>query len=198
MIHIVRQVCESLDEAHARGLVHRDIKPANIHVGRIGMRDDFVKVLDFGLVKPVSIRVGEHSLATAQGLTPGTPAYMAPEMALGDHVDARADVYALGCVTYFLLTGKLVFEGENLFQVVVKHLQDSPVPPSQRTALPIPASLDAVVLACLVKERESRMRSAGELRRALAAVDVPSWGDEQAAHWWTATQGMPATSYTGA
>ena len=198
VIHIVRQVCDSLEEAHARGLVHRDIKPANIHVGRIGLQDDFVKVLDFGLVKPTSIPVGEHSLATAAGLTPGTPAYMAPEMALGEVVDGRADIYALGCVTYFLLTGKLVFEGENLFQVVVKHLQDAPVPPSQRTALPIPASLDAVVLACLVKERENRMRSAGELRRAMAAVDLPAWGEEQAARWWTMTQGMPATSSTGA
>jgi serine/threonine-protein kinase len=194
VIHIVRQACDSLEEAHARGLVHRDIKPANIHVGRIGMQDDFVKVLDFGLVKPMSIPVGGHSMATAQGLTPGTPAYMAPEMALGDQVDGRADIYALGCVTYFLLTGKLVHEGENLFQVVVKHLQEAPVPPSQRTELPIPASLDAVVLACLVKERENRMRGAGELRRALAAVDLPSWGDEQAARWWTLTKESPTRS----
>jgi serine/threonine-protein kinase len=197
-IHVVRQVCDSLEEAHARGLVHRDIKPANIHVGRIGLQDDFVKVLDFGLVKPMSIPVGGHSLATAAGLTPGTPAYMAPEMALGEEVDGRADIYALGCVTYFLLTGQLVHEGENLFQVVVKHLQDAPVPPSQRTTLPIPPALDAVVLACLVKERANRMRSAGELRRALAAVDLPAWGDDQAARWWTIRHASPAISHTRA
>ncbi len=110
VIHILRQVCESLEEAHARGLVHRDIKPANIHVGRVGLRYDFVKVLDFGLVKSVAGASDEDSLATAAGLTPGTPAYMAPEMARGDTVDGRADIYALGCVAYYLLTGQLVFE----------------------------------------------------------------------------------------
>ena len=111
MIHILRQVCESLEEAHARGLVHRDIKPANIHLGRLGLRHDFVKVLDFGLVKSVAGGpAGEPSLATAAGSTPGTPAYMAPEMALGEAVDGRADLYALGCVAYYLLTGQLVFE----------------------------------------------------------------------------------------
>ncbi len=191
VIHILRQVCDSLEEAHARGLVHRDIKPANIHVGRLGMQDDFVKVLDFGLVKPTSVPLAEQSMATAAGLTPGTPAYMAPEMALGEQVDGRADLYALGCVAYYLLTGQLVFEGENLFQVVVKHLQDAPVPPSRRTDRPIPASLDEVVLACLVKDRENRMRSAAELRRALASIDLPVWGGDEAARWWTMTQGSP-------
>ncbi len=187
-IHILRQVCDSLEEAHARGLVHRDIKPANIHIGRIGMQDDFAKVLDFGLVKPTKVPIGEQTMATAAGLTPGTPAYMAPEMALGEAVDGRADVYALGCVAYYLLTGKLVFEAENVFQVVVKHLQDPPVAPSARTDRPIPASLDAAVMACLVKSPTDRMRSAAELRRALAAVDIPPWRDDQAARWWTTTR----------
>jgi eukaryotic-like serine/threonine-protein kinase len=187
VIHIVRQVCDSLEEAHVRGLVHRDIKPANIHVGRVGLQDDFVKVLDFGLVKPTTLQVGEHSMATAAGLTPGTPAYMAPEMALGERVDGRADIYALGCVAYYLLTGKLVFEGENLFQVVVKHLQDEPVPPSRRTEHVVPAALDAVVLACLVKDPNHRMRSAAELRRALASVELPAWGEDDAAQGWTLT-----------
>src|SRR5207249_11916746 len=103
-IHIVRQVCESLEEAHAQGLVHRDIKPANIHVGRLGLTHDFVKVLDFGLVKSAEGPIDELSLATAAGATPGTPAYMAPELVLGETVDGRADLYALGCVAYFLLT----------------------------------------------------------------------------------------------
>ena len=107
MIHILRQVCESLEEAHASGLVHRDIKPANIHVGRLGLQQDFVKVLDFGLVKSVGRVTGEDSMATAAGLTPWTPAYMAPEIALGGEVDGRADLYALGCVAYYLLTGRL-------------------------------------------------------------------------------------------
>jgi serine/threonine-protein kinase len=92
VVHIIRQACESLEEAHVVGMVHRDIKPANIHIGRLGLRYDFVKVLDFGLVKPVAGKVDEHSLATAAGLTPGTPAYMAPEMAMGESVDGRADL----------------------------------------------------------------------------------------------------------
>ncbi|MGI8497082.1 MAG: serine/threonine-protein kinase [Gemmatimonadaceae bacterium] len=113
VIHIICQACDSLEEAHVSGLVHRDIKPANIHLGRVGLRHDHVKVLDFGLVKPVAESSARHSLATAVGVTPGTPAYMAPEMALGETVDGRADIYALGCVTYFLLTGELVFDSDN-------------------------------------------------------------------------------------
>ena len=198
VVHILKQACDSLEEAHARGLVHRDVKPANIHVGRIGMQDDFVKVLDFGLVKPASVTLGEPTLATAAGFTPGTPAYMAPEMALGDPIDGRADLYALGCVAYYLLTGKLVFEGDTLFQVVAKHLHDAPEPPSARVDLPIPASVDEVVLACLVKQPNDRMRSAAELRRALASVDLPAWGDEQAARWWTTARSSSATSHAGA
>jgi hypothetical protein len=192
-VHIIRQVCDSLEEAHARGLVHRDIKPANIHLGRVGMQDDFVKVLDFGLVKPATVPLSEQTMATAAGATPGTPAYMAPEMSLGEPVDGRADLYALGCVGYYLLTGQLVFEGDNVFQVVVKHLQEPPVPPSQRTTLPIPAALDTVILACLVKSPADRMRSAAELRRALSTVDLPAWAGEDAARWWSATLGVASS-----
>jgi Serine/threonine protein kinase len=198
VVHVLRQVCDSLEEAHARGLVHRDVKPANIHLGRIGMQDDFVKVLDFGLVKPASVTLGEPTLATAAGFTPGTPAYMAPEMALGDPIDGRADLYALGCVAYYLLTGKLVFEGDTLFQVVAKHLNDAPQPPSARVDLPIPASLDEIVLACLVKQPVDRIPSALALRRALSTVDVPAWGDDQAARWWTTTRSSTVVSHTGA
>ena len=187
-IHIVRQVCDSLAEAHARGVVHRDIKPANIHVGRLGLAEDFVKVLDFGLVKTAgSAGAGtEHSLATAAGLDVGTPGYMAPETALGEAADARTDLYALGCVAYYLLTGQLVFDGESAFQVVAKHLQAEPSPPSARAPFPVPASLDAVVLACLAKSRDSRPSSAGALARALADVEVAPWDQAQAAEWWTA------------
>jgi serine/threonine-protein kinase len=142
-------------------------------------------------VKPTA-GLTDSSLATAAGLTPGTPAYMAPEVALGEHADGRADLYALGCVAYYLLTGKLVFEADNLFQMVVKHLQDEPEPPSRRTSLPVPAQLDAVVLACLVKSREDRIRSAGELRRALAGVGLPAWGSDQAAQWWLSAAEPPS------
>ena len=184
VIYILQQLCESLAEAHARGLVHRDIKPANIHVGTIALRHDFVKVLDFGLVKPVAAGNSGLSLATAAGLTPGTPAYMAPEVALGESVDHRADIYALGCVAFFLLTGRLVFEAASMFQMVVKHLESVPDAPSEYSPSPIPAALDAAVLACLAKDPKERLQSATELSRMLAAIETESWGEEEAARWW--------------
>jgi serine/threonine-protein kinase len=184
VIHILAQVCESLEEAHARGLVHRDIKPANIHLGRLGLRHDFVKVLDFGLVKSTQVDEGDRSLATAAGLTPGTPAFMAPEMALGETVDGRADLYALGCVGYYLLTGRPVFEGDNAMQVLAKHLNANPVPPSKHSTAPIPAELERIILACLAKDPAYRPASAGVLAEMLAAVPAPEWGERQAAAWW--------------
>ncbi|MGE0352601.1 MAG: serine/threonine-protein kinase [Gemmatimonadales bacterium] len=184
VVHILRQVCASLDEAHTRGLVHRDIKPANIHLGRLGLQHDFVKVLDFGLVKSVAGTKTEDSNATGAGLTPGTPAYMAPEMALGETIDGRADLYALGCVAWYLLTGHTVFHGGNAMQIVMKHLQDTPVPPSQRSELPVPPALDRLVLACLAKRPADRPASARELAHALAAIDIQPWGEPEAAAWW--------------
>jgi serine/threonine-protein kinase len=184
VVHIIRQVCASLEEAHVAGMVHRDIKPANIHIGRLGLEYDFVKVLDFGLVKPVAGKVHELSVATAAGLTPGTPAYMAPEMALGEAVDGRADIYALGCVAYYLLTGKIVFEGDTSLQVIVKHLQNDPVPPSRRANVDIPPALEQLVLACLSKKPEDRPSSAGELSRALARLGLEPWTEEEARRCW--------------
>ena len=184
VIHILRQVCESLEEAHAAGLVHRDIKPANIHVGRLGLRQDFVKGLDFGLVKSVVETDLTESLATGVGLAPGTPAYMAPEMVLGQPVDGRADLYALGCVAYYLITGQLVFDAENGLQVLLKRLNEDPLPPSARTEVPVPAELDQLVIACLARRPEDRPRSAAHLSRGLAAVPVEPWSDEQASEWW--------------
>ncbi len=185
VIHVLRQVCESLEEAHAAGLIHRDIKPANIHMGRLGLRQDFVKVLDFGLVKSTGDTGPEHSLATAEGLTPGTPAYMAPEAALGHALDGRSDLYALGCVAYYLLTGHLVFEAANGMQAIARHLREKPVPPSQRTELPVPAELERLVLACLEKDPADRPRSATDLGRDLAAVAVEPWSEKQALEWWS-------------
>lgn len=184
VIHILRQVCESLEEAHANGLVHRDIKPANIHVGRLGLQQDFVKVLDFGLVKSVGGLLGEDSMATAAGLTPGTPAYMAPEIALGGEVDGRADLYALGCVAYYLLTGRLVFEAGSSLQVIAKHIQEEPLPPSQRTELEIDPVLDRLVLSCLAKQPRDRPQSAAELDRELAEIQTEPWSQEEAQKWW--------------
>ena len=173
VVHILRQVCESLEEAHAQGLVHRDIKPANIHLGKLGLREDFAKVLDFGLVRSIA-GPSEESLTAAAGTTPGTPAYMAPEMANNDKVDGRADLYSLGCVAYYLLTGRLVFEAETPLQTVLKHLQQPPEPPSRRTDRPIPAELERLVLACLEKRPEDRPPSAAALATALAGVAFPS------------------------
>ena len=172
VVHILRQVCESLEEAHSYGLVHRDIKPANIHLGRLGLREDFVKVLDFGLVRSIA-GPGEESLTGAAGMTPGTPAYMAPEMAHDRTVDGRADLYSLGCVAYYLLTGHLVFEGDTPLQTILKHLQQAPEPPSRRTGRPIPAELEALVLACLAKRPDERPPSAAALAQALAGVAFP-------------------------
>ena len=182
VVHVLRQVCDSLEEAHARGLVHRDIKPANIHLGRVGCRDDFVKVLDFGLVKTA---IGaEPSLATIEGVIMGTPAYMAPEMALGEAVDARADLYALGCVAYYLLTGEQVFSGDAVLKVITQHVQGVPVPPSERTELPIPAQLERLVLACLAKKPEDRPQNARQLAHSLDSIDGMTWSEEEAGQWW--------------
>ncbi len=169
VVTILRQVCESLEEAHAYGLVHRDIKPANIHLGRLGLREDFVKVLDFGLVRSFE-GPSEESLTGAAGMTPGTPAYMAPEMAQDRTVDGRADIYSLGCVAYYLLTGRLVFEGDTPLQTILKHLQQPPEPPSRIGDRPLPAALDELVLACLAKRPEDRPPSAAVVSQRLAQV----------------------------
>jgi serine/threonine-protein kinase len=189
-IHILRQVCDSLEEAHSAGLVHRDIKPANIHVGRLGLRNDWVKVLDFGLVKSVDDGNSQRSLATAQGLTPGTPAYMAPEMALEERVDGRADLYALGCVAYYLLTGRLVFEAASQFQLVAKHLNERPVAPSERMGEPLDPTLERLVLDCLAKAPSERPASAAELDRRLAAVPIAPWSEADAKAWWEGIKEM--------
>jgi serine/threonine-protein kinase len=194
VVHVLRQVCESLEEAHASGLVHRDIKPANIHLGRFGLHADFVKVLDFGLVTSAGRVAGPRPMATAAGAIPGTPAYMAPEMALGERVDGRADIYALGCVAYYLLTGQLVFETKNPVQSLVRRLHEAPIAPSARTELPIPADLDALVLGCLSARPDDRPVSAASLNRQLAALAVAPWTGEQAHAWWAIHRPPSATA----
>ena len=171
VVHILRQVCESLEEAHDAGLVHRDIKPANIHLGRVGREPDFVKVLDFGLVKSVEGTGGDDPLATIAGMTLGTPAYMAPEMVQSETIDGRADLYSLGCVAYFLLTGELVFQGDTAIQTMFMHMQQEPVPPSARTKNPIPPALERLILTCLAKHPEERPASAADLAAELDQVE---------------------------
>jgi serine/threonine-protein kinase len=141
-------------------------------------------VLDFGLVKTASIGA-EPSLATMEGVIVGTPAYMAPEMALGEDVDARADLYALGCVAYYLLTGQQVFTGDTPIKVITQHLQAVPMPPSARTELRIPVALDQLVLACLAKKPEDRPQTARALAKSLDVIDGMTWSEDEARLWWS-------------
>jgi serine/threonine protein kinase len=186
--YLLRQVCRSLADAHARGMVHRDIKPANIYVCRMGLEYDFVKVLDFGLVKLSAQASAERiqTLMTSEQRTTGTPAYMAPEIILGEtNVDRRADVYALGCVAYYLLTGQLVFEGDTPMKVLLQHVQEEPVPPSQRTELPIPKEIDDLVLACLRKDPNQRPQNAEVLLEMTCGCKTSdSWTSDLAKSWW--------------
>ena len=185
VIHVLRQVCHSLAEAHARGLVHRDITPANIYLCRMGLDYDFVKVLDFGLVKFDAQREIERTLLGGVHATAGTPAFMAPELIAEGEVDSRADVYSLGCVAYYLLTGQFVFDAESAMKMFVHHLQTDPIAPSQRTELPIQADLDALVMACLSKDPERRPRNAEEVRFLLDGLrGAGRWGNERAREWW--------------
>jgi serine/threonine-protein kinase len=184
-VYLLRQVCHSLAEAHARGLVHRDIKPANIYVCRMGLDFDFVKVLDFGLVKVRKTDPLDTMLTSDQSTT-GTPAYMAPETILGHgDVDRRADVYSVGCVAYYLLTGELVFPASTPMQALVDHVHTIPVPPSERTELPIPAPIEALVLSCLEKNPDKRPQNAEELLHRLEGCHAcAEWSTDMAQRWW--------------
>lgn len=195
-MYLLRQVCHSLGEAHARGLVHRDVKPANIFVCRMGLDYDFVKVLDFGLVqtrKADPALAATETLQTAEHLI-GTPAYMAPEVILGkDNVDRRADVYALGCVAYFLLTGKRVFEDGTSMQALVDHVHTVPSAPSRKTSQAIPRAVDELVLECLKKNPDERPGDATEIFHRISAGNLcHGWSSVHAQAWWSAH--LPALS----
>jgi serine/threonine-protein kinase len=185
-IQILVQACHSLAEAHEGGLIHRDVKPANIYVCRYGLDWDFVKLLDFGLVKA---NAGPDALGrqlTMAGVIAGTPAYMSPEIGMGNpDVDWRADIYSLGCVGYWLLTGQTVFEGSTPMQIVMSHIQKAPVPPSRRTDQKIPAGLEETLLACLQKDPNNRPQTMHELAERLKAVPLENlWTEERARRWW--------------
>jgi serine/threonine-protein kinase len=186
VVFILRQACHSLAEAHAAGLVHRDVKPSNIFACRLGLDVDVVKVLDFGLVKSGGPQARLEQGLTVEGSLTGTPAYMPPEVALGSGpVDGRADIYALGCVAYWLLTGKAVFEGDNAMQVVIDHVRTAPVPPSRRTSQPIPDALERIVLLCLEKDPARRPSSVVALSNELQVLGLEAhWSEERAQAWW--------------
>jgi eukaryotic-like serine/threonine-protein kinase len=185
-IHLLTQVCHSLAEAHGEGLIHRDIKPANVYVCRYGRDVDFVKVLDFGLVKSHGdVRVTEPNL-TRDHHPGGTPAFMPPEQVLGDKpIDGRSDIYAMGCLAYWLVTGQLVFTGRTAMDVMLQHTQTTPLPPSQRTELTIPETFDEVILACLEKSPDNRPPTAEAFASRLAAIKTAApWTQHLARQWW--------------
>jgi serine/threonine-protein kinase len=185
VVHFLHQICSSLDEAHRSGLVHRDIKPANIYACRYGVEYDFIKVLDFGVVKSIEASAGRTQL-TLVGAAAGTPGFMAPEMALAaKDLDGRADIYGVGCVAYWLLTGKLVFEEETPIATMLAHAQKLPVPPSRRTELNVPPQLERLIMSCLEKEPERRPSSAGAIIRMLSQCGLNgSWTPDRAENWW--------------
>jgi serine/threonine-protein kinase len=187
VVHVLTQICHSLAEAEACGLVHRDIKPANIFLSRYGEDHDFVKVLDFGLAKATTQQTAATEPAlTVANVIQGTPAFIAPEQALGSgDVDIRTDIYATGCVAYWLLTGELVFSADTPMALLVAHAHTQPEPPSKKTELPIPPALDALILSCLSKDRANRPQSARHLLQSLARVPVPEpWTEDRAREWW--------------
>jgi serine/threonine-protein kinase len=188
VVHILKQAADSLAEAHAQGLIHRDIKPANIYLTHLGLEHDFVKVLDFGLAtRPRGCYRQDESRLTGANEVVGTPAYMAPEMAAGDPVDARADLYALGCVAYWLLTGTPVFDPEALtpMRLLFEHMKTPPESPSHRLGVKLPEALEALVLRLLEKDPANRPGSALELRTELEALDLDeSWTEAHARTWW--------------
>ena len=183
-IEFLKQACRSLSEAHQAGLVHRDIKPANLFACHLGTNYDFLKVLDFGMVKKIQAEQ-ESTQLTAAGSAVGTPAYMAPEAVSGGVVDSRTDLYSLGCVGFWLLTGCLVFEAENPTQMILSHVQEQPSAPSSASELEIPQDLDLLVLRCLDKVPGERPATAEELWQALDAIPLENpWTHSRAMEWW--------------
>jgi serine/threonine-protein kinase len=182
-VHLLRQLCAALRAAHGRGLVHRDLKPSNVIVGPGGSPHDRAKLLDFGLVRDAA--AGGDVKLTRVGTVVGTPDFMAPEQAEGvAPVDARGDLYGLGALGYFLLTGRPPFERDTDMQTMLAHLHDPVLPPSA-LAPATPADLEAVVLRCLAKRPDERYRDADALGKALAACACAGeWTEEAAAAWW--------------
>jgi tRNA A-37 threonylcarbamoyl transferase component Bud32 len=183
-IHFLRQICHALTEAHNSGLIHRDIKPANIFAAKQGGAYDIAKLLDFGLAKRVGNSDDQELHLTQEGGFSGSPLYMSPEQATAESIpDGRSDIYALGAVAYFLVTGRPPFEGTNPIRVMIAHARDEVIPPSQLTT--IPQDLEAIILRCLAKRPSDRFAAVEDLDRALAKCGCAGqWTEERAAEWW--------------
>ena len=193
--HVLIQIGEALAEAHAIGLIHRDVKPANIMLCCLVGRYDVAKLLDFGLVRdlerPDASRSEQHSLT-------GTPLYMAPEAIMAPNGgEPRSDLYALGAVGYFLLVGAPVFEGKTVVEVCGHHLHSEPRPPSERSAHPVPAGLEELLLRCLAKDPVQRFETADAFVTELRALsDVGAWTRPEADAWWSSHGPPPGTTLT--
>ncbi|HQU43045.1 MAG TPA: serine/threonine-protein kinase, partial [Pirellulales bacterium] len=191
-IYFLRQTCEALHEAHSSGLIHRDIKPGNIFAAQRGGVYDVVKLLDFGLAKPLTGN-GDDLELTQDGAITGSPLFMSPEQSLGENeADARGDIYSLGAVAYYLLTGHPPFEGNTAMKVMVAHAREDAVPLS-RWRPEIPTDIEQVVLRCLAKRPEDRFQDVLSLEQALADCEAAGdWSRERAKQWWYETENVPA------
>jgi len=183
VVRVLEMVAGGLAEAHALGIIHRDIKPANIFLCRQGGELDIAKVLDFGLVKVVEGQADPN--VTSEGVATGTPHYMSPEALTDpDTIDGRSDLYALGAVGYYMLTGKPVFEG-SIVEILGHHLHTQPTPPSERLGCEVSPELEAVIMQCLAKKPEERPDGAREIRERLAACfEIRRWRQADARAWW--------------
>lgn len=183
-LKVLAEVAEALEEAHGIGLIHRDIKPGNVMLCAYGGRADVAKLVDFGLVKELEHTDGAQ--ITRQDSVVGTPQYLAPEgITAPETVDARSDIYALGAVGYFLLTGTHVFEGRTLMEVLGHHMHTAPAPLTQRLGKPLPEDIQAVLLACLSKSPEDRPQSAADcVARLRACAGYGEWSQDAARAWW--------------
>ena len=186
VVHFLRQACDSLAEAHEIGRVHRDVKPANLFVCKFGREYDVLKVLDFGLVTRSGSEASRDMRLDEGDNMAGTPAYMAPEQVLAvTKIDHRSDLYSLGCVAYWLLTGHTVFDIERPLAMAVAHVKAPPMRPSRRTEMPIPRDLERLVMQCLAKDPEARPASAEELSHRLGACTTTEpWAQREATQWW--------------
>ncbi|HEY5232620.1 MAG TPA: serine/threonine protein kinase [Verrucomicrobiae bacterium] len=193
IVHILAQVCDSLAEAHALGLIHRDIKPANVFLCSRGGVPDCVKVLDFGLVREFRADDLPPKKSARENVVEGTPWFMPPEAIQGSApIDPRSDLYAVGALGYFLLTGQYIFEAETISEIHAKQLAANPIPPSQRTANPISAEMEQIILRCLEKDAAARPQSAGELKALLLASPAAAdWTLSARVAWWNAYANQP-------
>jgi eukaryotic-like serine/threonine-protein kinase len=191
VIHILAQVCDSLAEAHALGLIHRDIKPANIFLCSRGGVPDCVKVLDFGLVREFRANGTQRATPANENVIEGTPWFTPPE-AINGSTDPRSDLYAVGVLGYYLLTGQYIFDAETVSEIHEKQLAATPVPPSQRTMNPISTEMERILLRCLEKDVAARPQSAGELRTLLLTLPAAAdWTAEARIAWWAAYESQP-------